>query len=52
MKKPCFLCFYLQINVFNIYDLMASSVINVCTKNYKNLSSILQVTIDNVGDAF
>ena len=52
MKKPCFLCFYLQINVSNIYDLMASSVINVCTKNYKNLSSILQVTIDNVGDAF
>jgi len=31
---------------------MPNSVKNVCTKNYKNLSIFLQVTIDNVGDAF
>jgi len=31
---------------------MASSVKNVCTENYQNLLIILQVTIDNVQDAF
>ena len=31
---------------------MASSVKNICTKNYSNLSVLFQITVDNVGDAF
>jgi len=31
---------------------MASSVKNVCTKNYRNLSISPQVTINNIEDAF
>jgi len=31
---------------------MASCVRNICTKNYQNLIIGLQVTVENVGDAF
>jgi len=31
---------------------MASCVRNICTKNYQNLITGFQVTIENVGDVF